>query len=140
MFRSGKRKKKKEPSLFGQVYEVKNLTDAWRKVRANVRVADRKHSQGVDLVSLQDFEANWEENMADLAIALEEGTYLPMPVKRVKIRKKGGGSRTISILAVQDRIAQRAALNVLEPVLDLYSALLSTFSGVRILNHYMLYP
>ena len=80
MFRFGKRKKKKETSLFSQVYEVKNLTEAWRKVRSNVRVADRKHSQGVDLVSLQDFEANWEENMADLAIALEEGTYLPMPL------------------------------------------------------------
>jgi RNA-directed DNA polymerase len=118
MFRLGKGKKKKEPSLFSQVYEVKNLTDAWRKVRSNVRVADRKHSQGVDLVSLQEFEAHWEENMADLAIALEEGTYLPMPVKRVNIRKKGGGTRTISILAVQDRIAQRAVLNVLEPIFE----------------------
>ena len=118
MFRFGKRKKKKETPLFSQVYEVKNLTDAWRKVRANVRVADRKHSQGVDLVSLQEFEAHWEENMADLAIALEEGTYLPMPVKRVKIRKKGGGTRTISILSVQDRIAQRAVLNVLEPIFE----------------------
>jgi RNA-directed DNA polymerase len=117
MFRFGKRKKK-EPSLFSQVYEVKNLTDAWRKVRSNVRVADRKHSQGVDLVSLQDFEANWAENMADLAMALEEGTYLPMPLKRVKIRKKDGGTRTISILAVQDRIAQRAVLNVLEPIFE----------------------
>lgn len=118
MFRFGKRKKKKGPSLFSQVYEVENLTDAWRKVRSNVKVADRKHSQGVDLVSLQEFEAHWEENMADLAIALEEGTYLPMPVKRVKIRKKGGGTRTISILSVQDRIAQRAVLNVLEPIFE----------------------
>jgi RNA-directed DNA polymerase len=118
MVRFGKRKRKKEPSLFGQVYEVKNLTEAWRKVRSNVRVADRRHSQGVDLVSLQEFEARWEENMAELAIALEEGTYLPMPVKRVKIRKRSGGSRTISILAVQDRIAQRAVLNVLEPIFE----------------------
>jgi RNA-directed DNA polymerase len=118
MFRFSKRKKKKEPSLFSQVYEVENLTDAWRKVRSNVRVADRRHSQGVDLVSLQDFEAHWEENMADLAIALEEGTYLPMPVKRVNIHKKGGGTRTISILSVQDRIAQRAVLNVLEPIFE----------------------
>jgi len=117
MVRFGKRKKK-EPSLFSQVYDVKNLTDAWRKVRSNVRVADRKHSQGVDLVSLQEFEAHWEENMADLAIALEEGTYLPMPVKRVKVRKKGGGTRIISILSVQDRIAQRAVLNVLEPIFE----------------------
>jgi RNA-directed DNA polymerase len=41
-----------------------------------------------------------------------------MPVKRVKIRKRGGGTRTISILAVQDRIAQRAVLNVLEPIFE----------------------
>jgi RNA-directed DNA polymerase len=117
MFRFGKGKKKK-PSLFCQVYEIKNLTDAWRKVRANIRVPDRKHSQGVDLVSLQEFEVNWAENMAELALALEEGTYLPMPVKRVKIRKKGGGTRTISILSVQDRIAQRAVLNVIEPIFE----------------------
>ena len=48
MFRRGKRKR--EDSLFSQVYDVKNLTDAWRKVRSNVRVKDRRHSQGVDLV------------------------------------------------------------------------------------------
>jgi RNA-directed DNA polymerase len=41
-----------------------------------------------------------------------------MPVKRVKIRKKDGGTRTISILSVQDRIAQRAVLNVLEPIFE----------------------
>ncbi|MFQ6058557.1 MAG: reverse transcriptase domain-containing protein [Anaerolineae bacterium] len=117
MFRFGRRKKK-EPSLFNQVYDVKNLTDAWRKVRSNVRVADRRHSRGVDLVSLQEFEADWTENMAELALALEEGTYLPMPIKQVSIRKKGGGKRTISILAVQDRIAQRAVLNVIEPLFE----------------------
>ncbi len=110
--------KRKEPSLISQVCEVKNLVDAWRKVRSNVRVADRKHSQGVDMVSIQDFEANWEENMAELAMALQEGTYLPMPVKRLRVRKKGGGKRTISIFSVQDRIAQRAVLNVLEPIFE----------------------
>ncbi len=110
--------KRKEPSLMKQVCEIDNLVDAWRKVRSNVRVADRKHSQGVDMVSLEEFEANWKENMADLAMSLEDGTYLPMPLKRVKLRKKDGGYRTICILSVQDRIAQRAVLNVLEPIFE----------------------
>lgn len=110
--------KRKEPSLMKQVCEIENLVDAWRKVKSNVRVANRKHSQGVDMVSLEEFEANWKENMADLAMSLEDGAYLPMPLKRVKLRKKDNGYRTICILSVQDRIAQRAVLNVLEPIFE----------------------
>jgi RNA-directed DNA polymerase len=41
-----------------------------------------------------------------------------MPLRRVEIEKRGGGKRTIAILAVRDRIAQRAVLNVIEPLFE----------------------
>lgn len=104
--------------LIEKVCQKGNLVDAWRKVRSNIEVKRRRYSQGIDLVSIREFEADLEENLADLALALKQGSYLPMPVKWVEMDKRGGGKRTIGVLAVRDRIAQRAVFNVIEPVFD----------------------
>jgi len=104
--------------LMDKICSVENMTDAWRQVRSNLRVEQRPHSRGVDMVSIQEFERNWAENMADLIQSLKDGSYWPMPLRRVEISKGGGGTRSIAILAVRDRIAQRAMLNVIEPLFE----------------------
>jgi RNA-directed DNA polymerase len=53
-----------------------------------------------------------------LSNSLLTGRYHPLPPRRVDLRKPGGGKRTIGILAVRDRIAQRAVHQVLEPLFD----------------------
>lgn len=106
------------PSLIEQVCSVENLTAAWRRVRSNIHVARRGKSAGVDAVTLRDFEADWANQMAQLANALRDGSYRPLPPRRVSIPKRSGGERAIAILAVRDRIAQRAVQQVLEPLFD----------------------
>jgi len=106
------------PPLMPQICSVENLTLAWRRVRSNIHVARRGRSAGLDAVTLRDFEADWTRQMAQLADELQQGTYRPLPAKRVAIPKASGGERAIAILAVRDRVAQRAVQQVLDPLFD----------------------
>lgn len=108
------------PALMEQICSVENLTLAWRRVRANIHVARRRHSAGTDAVTLRDFEADWTGQMSRLADELQQGTYRPLPPRTVKIPKESGGERAIAILAVRDRVAQRAVQQVLAPLFERY--------------------
>jgi RNA-directed DNA polymerase len=112
------RKDDSNGSLLERIASPPNLTEAWRRVRGNIAVARRPHSCGVDEVSVFAFEQQWEANLAELSRALLEGSYRPLPVRRVEIGKPGGGKRIIGVLAVRDRIVQRAAQQVLEPLFE----------------------
>lgn len=104
--------------LMDRISSVENLTLAWRRVRSNIQVARRGRSAGPDAVTLHDFEADWANQMTRLAEELHQGTYRPLPPKRVAIPKASGGERAIAILAVRDRVAQRAVQQVLDPLFD----------------------
>lgn len=106
------------PALMAEVCSVENLTQAWRRVRRNIQVARRGRSAGPDAVTLRDFEADWTRQMMVLADELRSGAYRPLPPRHVQIPKASGGARAIAILAVRDRIAQRAVQQVLEPLFD----------------------
>ncbi|WP_129674324.1 reverse transcriptase domain-containing protein [Candidatus Chloroploca sp. Khr17] len=106
------------PALLEQVVGVENLTLAWRRVRSNIEVVRRGRSAGGDLVTLRDFEADWTSQMTRLAEELRMGTYRPLPARRVTIPKASGGERAIAILAIRDRVAQRAVQQVLQPLFE----------------------
>ena len=53
-----------------------------------------------------------------LAEEMRASRYCPAPPRMVSIQKKDGGTRTLSLLHDRDRVAQRALLQVVSPVLD----------------------
>lgn len=106
------------PPLLEQICGVENLTLAWRRVRSNIHVARRGRSAGPDLVTLRDFEADWSAQMARLADELRGGVYRPLPPRMVRIPKASGGERAIAILAIRDRVAQRAVQQLLQPLFE----------------------
>ena len=106
------------PPLIDQICSIENLTEAWRRVRSNIQFARRRHSSGPDAVTISDFEHDWVRQMESLTTELRTGTYRPLPPRRVNIPKASGGERAIAILAVRDRVAQRAVQQVLEPLFD----------------------
>jgi RNA-directed DNA polymerase len=106
------------PPLIEQICGVENMTSAWRRVRSNIAVGARRRSAGIDAMTLRDFEANWTRHMVQLADELRTGTYRPLPPRRVAIPKPNGGERAIAILAVRDRVAQRAVQQVLQPLFE----------------------
>lgn len=99
-------------ALSDQMANLGALLAAWRKVKAN------HGSAGVDGVSLQEFEKNLRANLEALSNELTRGAYRPQPVKRVYVPKPSGGARPLAILAVKDRIVQRALYDLIAPRFD----------------------
>ncbi len=99
-------------SIFEAVCDPANLMMAWKQVRAN------KGAAGVDLVTITNFERQLQSNLITLSGKLLDGRYYPMPARKFEMKKSNGGTRTLAILTVEDRIVQRAMLNALEPFFE----------------------
>lgn len=101
-------KKRTWYSLYGQVMERRNLIEAFRKVKAN------GGAPGVDGVTIAQFRAQLEQNIAELERLLRQKRYQPSPVLRHYIEKPDGSLRPLGIPTVRDRVVQQALLNVLD--------------------------
>ena len=90
------------------------MMEAWRKVRRN------RGAAGVDKVSIQMFETNLEANLARLMRELKDGSFQPLPARRVYIPKdiKRTKFRPLGIPAVRDRIAQEVLRCLLSPIFE----------------------
>ena len=99
-------------NIFEQITEIKSLYNAWRKVKAN------RGAAGIDQISWFGFEQGLDANLAELARNLKTFSYQPLPAKFVQIAKANGKVRELGILAIRDRVAQRAVLDVIEPIFE----------------------
>jgi RNA-directed DNA polymerase len=100
-------------ALFDKVHRKDFLWRAW------VTVARNGGAPGVDGVSIEDIEEQGVDGFLDsLAGELEDGTYRPLPVRRVSIPKPQGGERNLGVPAIRDRVIQASAKLVLEPIFE----------------------
>jgi len=103
-------------ALYDKVHRWDFLCKAW------VDVASNDGAPGVDGVSIAQIEAGGDEGiralLKDLASELEDGTYRPLPVRRVTIPKADGGERNLGVPAIADRVVQAALKAVLEPIYE----------------------
>jgi RNA-directed DNA polymerase len=100
-------------ALYDKVYREDFLRRGWEDVRRN------RGAPGVDGVTIDQVEERGvEEFLGSLAGELEDGTYRPLPVRRVTISKPDGGERNLGVPAVRDRVVQAAARAVLEPIFE----------------------
>jgi len=88
-------------------------------------VKANRGAAGIDGVETGDFPAFMREHWEKIRGKLEAGTYVPAPVRRVSIPKDGGGTRSLGIPTVLDRLIQQAIAQVLTP---LYEPLFSEHS------------
>jgi RNA-directed DNA polymerase len=101
----------KAHSLTGRITPALMWT-AFRNVKRNRGVA------GIDKVSIRLFEENLLENLLALQRRLKDGTYRPLPLRRVHIPKGDGKTRPLGIPAVRDRVAQEVIRQLLSPLFE----------------------
>jgi group II intron reverse transcriptase/maturase len=101
-------------ALYDKVYRRDVLERAWGQVRAN------RGAAGIDRVTLAAVEQHGVDRLLDeLAADLKDGSYRPLPARRVFIPKPGTVERRpLSIPTVRDRIVQTALKMVIEPIFE----------------------
>jgi RNA-directed DNA polymerase len=92
------------------VVERENMFRALAAVERNAGAA------GVDGMSTRQLRAHLRQHWTQTKASLLEGTYQPLPVRRVEIPKPGGGTRMLGIPTVLDRLVQQAIHQVLGPI------------------------
>jgi RNA-directed DNA polymerase len=98
--------------LLMQALARENMQRAWKRVKAN------KGAAGVDGLDIIQTGERLKHTWPAIRQQLLEGTYRPMPVRRVGIPKPDGTERELGIPTVIDRLVQQALLQVLQPLID----------------------
>jgi RNA-directed DNA polymerase len=76
-------------------------------------------SAGVDRVTYADYEKQGRQNITELHERLKSKTYRVQPLRRVYIPKEDGkAQRPISIPALEDKIVQKAMVDLLSPIYE----------------------
>ena len=88
------------------------------RLRLAFMTTNRKAATGVDAVTWEQYEANLEANLLDLHQRLRQGAYRAKPSRRVYIPKADGRQRPIGIAALEDKIVQRATVEVLNAIYE----------------------
>ena len=75
-------------------------------------------SAGVDHVTYRDYEEQAWQKVQELHERLKNKTYRALPLRRIYIPKEDGKKRPISIPALEDKIVQKAAVELLSAIYE----------------------
>jgi RNA-directed DNA polymerase len=92
--------------------DVDRLRDAFYALK-------RDAAPGVDGVTWQDYETDLDSKLADLCDRVHKGgPYHPLPARRRFIPKADGKQRPLAVAALEDKIVQRAVMEVLNAIYE----------------------
>jgi len=108
-----KDKKQRFTALLQHICDVERLRAAYLEVK-------RGAAAGVDGETWQHYGEALEENLHDLSQRLKRGAYRARPVRRVYIPKVGkpGELRPLGVPTLEDKIVQRATVEVLNAIYE----------------------
>lgn len=108
-------KAEREPKhRFRSLYREINLPMLYESFR-NLK---RKAAPGVDGVTVSDYEKELDDNLRRLLERLVGKTYRAQHVRRKHIPKGGGKTRPLGIPALEDKIVQQAASQLLQAIYE----------------------
>src|SRR6266542_3524462 len=88
------------------------------RLRPAYRALSPRAAAGVDEVTWQDYGKDLEANLRDLHARVHRGAYRAKPSRRVYIPKADGRLRPLGVAALEDKIVQRAVVEVLNAVYE----------------------
>lgn len=101
----------KFPGLLHHIYAIDRLRAAYHACKRNA-------APGVDGQTWHGYGEALEANLLDLSDRLARGGYRPEPVRRAYIDKADGSKRPLGVPALEDKIVQRAAAEVLGAIYE----------------------
>jgi RNA-directed DNA polymerase len=106
-------RKQRFTALFHHIYDVERLRAAYLAIK-------RDAAAGVDGETWEHYGKSLEANLQDLSHRLQRGAYRARPVRRVYIPKVGkpGELRPLGVPALEDKIVQRATVEVLNAIYE----------------------
>ena len=120
---TAKDKKLRFTALLHHIYNPETLRMAYLCLK-------KEAAAGVDGETWQHYGEALEMNLQDLSHRLKRGAYRAKPVRRVYIPKADGRQRPLGVTALEDKIVQRAAVEVLNAIYE------TDFLGFCVLQRY----
>ena len=99
-------------ALLHHIYDINRLRAAYLALK-------REAAPGVDGETWRHYGETLEEHLQDLAARLKRGAYRAKPVRRVYISKEDGRQRPLGVPALEDKIVQRATVEVLNAIYEM---------------------
>ena len=88
------------------------------RLRAAYLSLKRDAAPGVDGETWRHYGEDLEANLQDLTARLKRGAYRAKPVRRVYIPKADGRHRPLGVTALEDKVVQRATVEVLHAIYE----------------------
>ena len=108
---AGKDKKLRFTALLHHIYNLETLRIAYFSLK-------KEAAPGVDGETWRHYGEQMEANLQDLSERLKRGAYRARPVRRVYIPKADGRQRPLGVPALEDKIVQRAAVEVMNAIYE----------------------
>jgi len=91
---------------------------ALERLRAAYEALNPRASAGIDGETWKHYGQNLEANLQDLSGRLQRGAYRAQPVRRAYIPKADGRQRPLGVPALEDKLVQRAIVEVLNAICE----------------------
>jgi RNA-directed DNA polymerase len=108
---ANKDRKMRFTALLHHVYNLDTLRWAYFGLK-------KEAAAGVDGETWRRYGENLEANLRDLSERLKRGAYRAKPVRRVYIPKADGRQRPLGVTALEDKVVQRATVEVLNAIYE----------------------
>src|ERR1700738_2064859 len=104
-------KKLRFTALLHHIYDPERLREAYFSLK-------KEAAPGVDGETWRHYGETLEDTLQDLSHRLKRGAYRAKPVRRVYIPKADGRQRPLGVTALEDKVVQRAAVEVLNAIYE----------------------
>ena len=108
---AGRNKDTRFTALFHYVYDRELLEWAYFQLK-------KEAAPGVDGETWRHYGESLDERLHDLSQRLQRGAYRAKPVRRTYIPKADGRQRPLGVTALEDKIVQRAAVEVMNAIYE----------------------
>src|SRR6202166_567648 len=106
-----KNKKLRFTALLHHIYDPERLREAYFCLK-------KEAAPGVDGETWRHYGETLEDNLQNLSHRLKRGAYRAKPVRRVYIDKNDGRKRPLGVPVLEDKIVQRATVEVLNAIYE----------------------